>query len=442
MPCIDELKNMLKTANNKGTVEGVLKRWLGACSVAIMLLVGYIMVLHQADMSIIVVVLLLLSFFLFCTAKSVFQRIFESYRRVSQHLDALSCGEHTQRARSMYSGGIVANIHTQLTQLSHQFKQNKRLYNENSFIIFNLIEQLNTPILMFNQRLQLSHANGAFSDIYGLPWQAKRKCHISQLDLTKKNNKWELVKNRAGGKRWQIRQSFFKNQNDVFLLLVFVDLERTYRDAEQLSWQKLIRILSHEIRNSLTPISSLADALEQSEVMSERGHLALSVIKERSDALQSFMLRYDDISKPLELKISKFTAGSLIEKLICLFREHTITVKGEEVSFFADHILLEQVLINLIKNAIEASSTSNDTIDIDFTNRRRHVRIRVRDNGHGIVNIDDVMTPFYSTKPHGQGLGLVFCQNIVRQHGGELILSNRANQVGVTATICLPHPQV
>lgn len=431
---------MLKTANKKGTVEGFLKRWLGGFSIILLALVAYVLTLLQIELSNILFILLIISCVLFVTSKFVFDRVFESYSRVSQHLEALSSEEYTQHSRSMYSHGVVADIHAQLVQFSQKLKQSKRLYNENSFIIFNLIEQLNTPILMFNQKLQLSHANSAFTDVYGVPWQAKRKSHINQLDLIENGNRWELEQKRAGGKRWQIRQSYFQSQNEVFLLLVFVDLERTYREAEHLSWRKLIRILSHEIRNSLTPISSLADALEQNETISARGKQALNVISERSNALQSFMSRYADISKPLELQPTWFKADKLMEKLSCLFTEQKLVLKGNTVMVFADYVLLEQVLINLLKNAAEASLPESENIGIEFATEGNKVRITVRDNGHGIANIQDVMTPFYTTKPEGQGLGLAFCQNIVRHHGGELTLSNRSDKSGAIATLLLPHP--
>jgi len=201
------------------------------------------------------------------------------------------------------------------------------------------------------------------------------------------------------------------------------------------AWQKLIRVLSHEIRNSLTPVAALTQSL-QGKMSSEREQQALELIGERCQHLQDFVSRYAELHKPLHLQPQWLSAEALFQRLTALFPDAQLQAKGLQIELWADSVFLQQTLINLIKNAVEAGSPTG-SIEMIFSQREQGNEIRIVDGGQGIANPDNLFVPFYSTKTQGQGIGLSLSRHIIEQMGGQLTLSNNANGVGACALILL-----
>jgi signal transduction histidine kinase len=196
-------------------------------------------------------------------------------------------------------------------------------------------------------------------------------------------------------------------------------------------------VLSHEIRNSLTPVLSLSEHLQQKLPLG-RDRDALGLIHERSQHLQDFVSRYSELNKPLWIQHQQLNASRLVTALQLLFKEQQIKASGEDCQFCSDAMLLQQVLINLIKNAIEAGSPIG-TVHLSFRLQNHNLAIQLLDQGCGLSNQQDLFVPFYSTKPQGQGIGLALCRQIIEQLGGELTLLNRTDGVtGSCATLYLP----
>lgn len=250
------------------------------------------------------------------------------------------------------------------------------------------------------------------------------------LNLTKRDNKWQLDKQ---SQQWQISQSEFIDDGQTHQLLVFTNVESVKRESQQTAWQQIIRVMSHEIRNSLTPVSSLAESLA-TRSSSDRDQKALALIHERCHHLQDFVSRYSSLSQQFSLEPKQIATAQLQERLSGLFNTQQLQIDSQCQWIWADQTFIEQVLINLIKNSVEANS---EHIQLLIRQAGQHNEIIIIDNGHGFANLDNLFVPLFSTKSQGQGIGLNFCRNIIEQHQGSITLENN-KEAGVTVTIKLP----
>jgi signal transduction histidine kinase len=200
----------------------------------------------------------------------------------------------------------------------------------------------------------------------------------------------------------------------------------------------MTRVLSHEINNSLSPIKSLAQSLVDvfTQCSDDKSAVeALEVIASRSNNLMQFVNRYASLNQQFEIKLEHVHLAKLIEKVTALF-EHDIISDTQNVQVQADPILLEQVLINLIKNAVEASP-KNKPVKVSVKQDSRVTHILVEDSGSGIANPDNLFVPFYTTKDNGKGIGLALSRNMIEQQGGRLTLQNKENEKGAKAEVIL-----
>jgi signal transduction histidine kinase len=314
-------------------------------------------------------------------------------------------------------------------------QQRKSYFDEQQFLLYRLIDQLNTPILVFDHKQQLSYANNEFSQLFGRPWQSMRHASAESLGLFAKPH-WNFS-NKEKAKQWQIRQSRFLDQGQKHQLLVFINIQAALRETQLQAWQQLIRVLSHEIRNSLTPVQSLSEYLQQ-KLPPGREQDALTLIRERSQHLQDFVSRYAELNKELRIQHQQIHAAELVHSLQILFLQHQLQATGLDLLFKSDLMLLQQVLINLIKNAIEAGSPAG-TVELRLRKLHHSFEIQLLDQGSGLSNQQDLFVPFYSTKQQGQGIGLALCRQIIEQLGGGLSLQNRTDGIkGACAILELP----
>ncbi|MBT1446639.1 HAMP domain-containing histidine kinase [Shewanella sp. JM162201] len=199
----------------------------------------------------------------------------------------------------------------------------------------------------------------------------------------------------------------------------------------------LIRVLSHEIRNSLTPVQSLAEYLQQ-KLPAGREQEALTLIRERSQHLQDFVSRYAKLNQPLTVNWQAVDAKALAQGLQLLYPKSELKLEVAALTFLSDPALLQQLLINLLKNAIEAGSPPG-TMVMHIRRQQDWLWLTLKDEGHGVLNPADLFVPFYSTKAQGQGIGLALCRQIAQSLGGEISLQNRSDGIsGSEAHLKLP----
>jgi len=387
-----------------------------------------------------IIVLELLAFIL-CVwfVLSVKQRIMKSFTRASLHIDAINQEDYNQFGKSAFPTGKVYDFHQQLKQLSEKLQTQKSHYDQQAFLVYQLISQLDAPVLIFNEKQQLTLGNEAFYHLFKQPWQMFRHATADLLGLQHDDGGWEFI-DQAKQSRWQIRHSEFIDDGENHQLLVFIDIAPALRESQLNAWQQIIRVLGHEIRNSLTPVSSMAETLAD-KATNERDKMVLGVITERCLHLQSFVNRYSSISQQLQIHCQWLSIKHVIKSVSGLFTEVKITLNSNEDEFWADGEFIEQIFINVFKNSKEAGAKE---IKVNIALQEQFYVIEIVDDGHGFSNLNNLFVPLYSTKPQGQGIGLSFCRNIIEQHQGVMELHNNdetsAGKTGVTVMIILPKP--
>jgi nitrogen fixation/metabolism regulation signal transduction histidine kinase len=369
-----------------------------------------------------------------------YKKIITPFYSLTSLVEAIRLEDYSLRIKDNYHSGVLHALSQEIAELSDDLQQRKQVYDQHTLLIYHLIEQLETPIAIFNNQLKLSHANAAFSQYIDQPWQAKRMSKSEDLGLVLQKG-WQF-KDQGQSERWQIKYSQFVEHEQTYHLVILSNVEELLRVNQQKSWQQIIRVLSHEIRNSLTPIKSLAQTLVSQELEETKSKQALQVIVDRSISLQEFVNRYGDITKHITLNKSWFNTAEFLETITVLFPQSTFSLDNNVEKIWGDVVLLKQVLINLIKNGVEANNQNSESclsisISLQDNRNEKSIVIEVTDNGQGIANIENLFVPFYTTKKQGQGIGLSLSKNIIEQHEGRLTLVNNTDKNGATAKIYL-----
>ncbi|ESP94203.1 sensor histidine kinase [Pseudoalteromonas luteoviolacea] len=367
-----------------------------------------------------------------------YQRIFRCLEGVAVQLDGLANEEFTVWHLAKYKKGRVAQIKVDLKTIAERMKNKRQEYLQNETFIFDFINELDLPIVVLDHHYHVYHHNRAAEAFYN----GKNITGFStaQLELEQVQGRWQTLKQNQRFK--VVEHSLYRGQRK-YQLMVYVSIEQSLRRNEQQAWQKLVRVLNHEVRNSLTPIYSMAQSLKELPNQSNEAlkDTMLNVIEKRSEHLLSFVANYSKLSQLPVPQKSYITASGLLLRLQALFP--TVSVKlltGQNLSLFCDVEQLEQALLNLVKNAQQANEViGSQRVELTLSLQNEGCQIDVLDNGEGVSNTDNLFTPFYSTKEQGNGIGLVLSREIIRAQGGELTLNSRTDADGAVARIELPN---
>jgi signal transduction histidine kinase len=233
-------------------------------------------------------------------------------------------------------------------------------------------------------------------------------------------------------------------------LLVLSDLSQPLREEERQAFQRLIRVIGHEMNNSLAPIKSIAGSLS---TITERDPLpsdwrddvqrGLSVIASRSESLSRFMTAYARLAKLPPPKLAPLEVGAVVDRVVLLEKGHNIQIAGgPRLAVQGDSDQLEQLLINLLRNAMDAVRETGGAVTVGWERVQGSspptMELWVEDEGPGLSNTGNLFVPFFTTKPGGSGIGLVLCRQIAEGHGGSLMLENRDDRTGCRASLRLP----
>ncbi|WP_242441606.1 sensor histidine kinase [Pseudoalteromonas piscicida] len=367
------------------------------------------------------------------------QHLLQPFYHLSTTIEAIKNEEYGQRFYSADKSGILHSLQHETQQLCEQLQSFKSERDHQAILLFRLIEQLPSPIAIFDNNTALVHANEAFSNWTGKPWQSQRLLKAHKFSLEYANGHWHF-NHPTLSENWQLRFSELTIAGMQAHLVILTDVQAVVSQAQRDAWQKMIRVLSHEIHNSLSPIKSLAQTLIEIPTTKENQadfEQALGVIVQRSNGLMSFVNRYASVAKQHQLNLNTTSIQNLLQPLVGLFDGQVNLAATADFVIQVDQSLLEQALVNLIKNALEASANGHN-VDVNAYHNGKSAFIEVLDEGHGINNLDNLFVPFYTTKASGKGVGLILAKNIIEQHGGTLSLTNRKDKQGAIAHVQLP----
>jgi PAS domain S-box-containing protein len=328
---------------------------------------------------------------------------------------------------------------------------------EASALFRRLMEEIDVAVFAFDSAGELRVANRAGERLLAQPSErilGRTAEYLGLAPCLKGDTPRivELALSGTGGGRWELRRRSFRQGGLPLELVMLTDLSRVLRSEERQVWQRLVRVLSHEINNSLAPIKSVAGTLTQLLDRTPRPpdyeedlRTGLSVVAARADSLGRFMASYARLAKLPPPTPSQVDVQAWVTRVAQLETRLPVRVTpGPPLTIEADPDQLEQVLINLVTNAVEAALETGGGVEVTWGigSGNGSVEVRVLDEGPGLGSTANVFVPFFTTKPSGSGIGLVFSRQVVEAHGGVLTLANRTDRRGCEARISLPgrHP--
>jgi nitrogen fixation/metabolism regulation signal transduction histidine kinase len=383
-------------------------------------------------------------------------RVIRPLQTVSNLLAALREGDYSVRARGGQRDDALSEVIREVNALSETLREQRLGALEASALLRTVMGEIDVAVFAFDPWGRLRLANRTAERLLARPMERITGRDAEELGLSEclrvADDGTQHTFTRAfpgdGGtvRRWGVRRSSFRERGVPHQLLVLTDLSQPLREEELKAWQRIVRVLGHELNNSLAPIKSIAGSLAsllarepRPSDWEEDARSGLGVIAARAEALNRFMNSYARLARLPPPVLAMVDLGALVRRVAGLETRLRVETEGPEgVLVRADADQLEQLLINLIRNAVDASLVTNGRVRVRWRREGEHAVVTVEDEGQGIANSSNLFVPFFTTKPNGSGIGLVLCRQIAEAHGGTLALENRADQTGCVALLRLP----
>lgn len=381
---------------------------------------------------------------------TVHERVVFRLQTLSDLLVALREGDYSFRARGARGNDSIGEVMLEVNTLGETLRKQRRDALEATHLLRRVMAEIEVAIFAFDDEQRLRLANRAGERLLGQSSErilGRRAEELGLHDCLRGEPVSILRKTFAGQSgRWGVRRTGFRSEGLPHQLLVLSDLSRTLREEERLAWQRMVRVLGHELNNSLAPIKSITGSLADLLLRKPRPtdweedlHRGLEVIRSRSDSLSRFLRAYSRLARLPQPRIGSVELGVLIRHVVGLETRLPIVLEpGPDLTIQADGDQLEQLLINLVKNAVDAALETHGAVIVGWTQQMDRLEIRVEDEGPGLSDTHNLFVPFYTTKPDGFGIGLVLSRQIAEAHGGQLSLENRKSGRGCEARLRLP----
>ncbi|WP_300621090.1 ATP-binding protein [Dokdonella sp.] len=365
-------------------------------------------------------------------------------------LEALREGDYSLRGSRARRGDAVGEVVWEINALAQTLREQRLAVEEKSAQLAKVLAALDIAVLSFDTEGFVSLANPAAERLLGRPFAQLDGRSAQALGLAGflEEDRARVVEYAfpGGSGRWEIRHARFRADGRPHHLLVVTDLSRALREEERLAWQRLLRVLGHELNNSLAPIRSMAETVSRlvsldppPEDWRDDARSGLDVIADRADALARFMARYTQLARLPPPNRREVAFDELARRAARLEQRLDVRIAdGPAVTADIDPDQIEQALINLIRNAVDAALTTGGDVALGWRNENGTLVVDVVDGGPGLPPSGNLFVPFFTTKPGGSGIGLVLTRQIVEQHGGILSLEDRADARGCVAQMRLP----
>ena len=363
---------------------------------------------------------------------------------------ALREGDFSMRARVGNPEDALGELMREVNALSEMLREQRLGAMEASALLGTVMAEIDVAVFTFDPQARLRLVNRAGERLLSQNVErllGKTATELGLADCLEGEMARTLEKSFPGrGGRWGLRRTVFRQGGAPHQLLVISDLSQALREEERQAWQRLVRVLGHEMNNSLAPISSIAQSLETLLKREPRSvdweddlRRGLKIIAERSDALSKFMRDYSRLARLPKPQLQEVELGALVRAAASVETRLPVEVfPGPEVRLQADPDQLQQVLINLIRNAADASLETQGKVSVGWHRNGGSLDVCVRDEGLGIANPGNLFVPFFTTKPGGSGIGLALSRQIAEAHGGTVQLANRPEGRGCEARLHLP----
>ncbi len=392
------------------------------------------------------------------------ERIVRPLQTLANVVAALREDDYSFRARGGRRNDAMGDLALEINALAGMLQAQRVGAMEAMALVERVMKSMQSPVLAFDPEGRLKLLNTAAERAFNLQGKAtgerkqesaaSGKDDLERLLGAQDNDLLSLSRPRQAqgvaqqSARWVVKRSSFRLRGVPHTLFVLSDVSEALREEERLARERLIRVLGHEINNSLTPIKSIAgslrsrlgsaaDSIEDAEDF-ERG---LEVIEDRAESLNRFLQAYRELAGLPAPRLESVALTGLIRRVAKLETRVAVSVsEADDVVVLADADQLAQALINLVRNAAEASMSADAAllspgghtpcVEISWETGAGEVLISITDNGPGLTNASNLFVPFYTTKPSGTGIGLVLAQQIALGHGGSVQLTNRGDSGG------------
>jgi len=383
-------------------------------------------------------------------AFAVRHRVVFPLQTLSNLLAALREGDYSIRGRRANPSDALGEVMLEVNALGATLREQRLGALEATTLLRTVMAEIDVAIFTFDHERRLRLVNRAGERLLAQPAERLLGRGADDLGLAEcleGDAARTLQKTFPGGVgRWGMRRGTFREHGLPHQLLVLTDLSQALREEERLAWQRLLRVLSHELNNSLAPIRSIAGSLEtllarESLPLDWKDDVrsGLGVIAGRSESLSRFMEAYSQLARLPQPKFRSVDVEAWVRQAAGLETRAKVTVvPGPPVQLPGDRDQLAQLLINLLRNAADAVAETGGGVTVGWRKNGAHLELWVEDEGPGLPSTTNLFVPFFTTKPGGSGIGLVLSRQIAEAHGGALTLENRRAGRGCEARLRLP----
>jgi len=426
---------MTVAAGFPGILVSLLLLWAGEYSTQTIVTAGIVMLVLWA-----------------VAASSLRHRIVFPLQTMANLLEALRESDFSFRARGASRNDPLGETLFEINALADTLRDERLGSLEATALLRTVMSEIDVAVFAFDDQRKLRLVNRAGERLLGRPLEQLLWRTADDISLAAcLEGHAPRVLNIAfpgGSGQWQVRRGSFRQGGLPHTLVVLSDVNVPLRQQEREAWHRLIRVLGHELNNSLAPIKSIAGSLESIASQDpmpgdwrEDMRRGLGIIAARTDALSRFTSAYTALARLPRPNMRQVDLSALVERVARLETRKNIQIQpGAPVAVHADPDQLEQLLINLMRNAVDAALETGGGVRVGWEHNSHRVSVYIEDDGPGLANPSNLFVPFFTTKPQGSGIGLVLGRQIAEAHGGTLTLEPRTGAKGARATVTLPDP--
>jgi len=424
--------------------------------VPVLVLTWSVMRMEGADSTVQWIVLVVLAGGWAFVVSLLMEQITRPLQTLANVVAALREDDYSFRARGAMRNDAMGDLALEINALASMLQAQRAGALEAMALVERVLDAMQSPVFAFDQEGRIKLINAAAEQMLGVDakkalGQPSGEFELAYLIDASDDDLFSLG-NGQHAARWIVKRANFRLSGVPHTLVVLSDVSAALREEERLAWARLIRVLAHEINNSLAPIKSIAESLRGRVAVAvasdqsgdfERG---LEVIENRAESLNRFLQAYRQLMGLPAPRLEMVPLAPLIRRVAQLETRVKVNLaEGAEITLPADPDQIQQALINLIRNAAEAALGPDTThegtacVGIEWKDNGNEVTIGITDNGPGLTNASNLFVPFYTTKPNGTGIGLVLAQQIAQAHRGIVELRNRNDgRSGCRAELRLP----